>query len=350
MVDKQYCMSSFLQFRTIIDREKTFSERMVPRYAKISENREKIHNSEELYASLKRQVEAVTKKHKVALALSGGIDSAILAKFMPEGSTVYTFKCVVPGIAVTDETVIAKRYADECGLKQKIVEIYWEDFEKYAPLLMKHKGTPIHSIEVQIYKAALQAKEDGFECLLFGESSDVLYGGMSLLLSREWTIGEFTDRYSYVLPYHVLKNPQLVLEPYVEWQSDGMMDVHGFNSHVFYEEGLGSYINACETAGIKFCAPFSETIMDTKLDYERVRSGENKYFVREVFGKLYQNFEIPPKTPMPRPMNEWLAKWEGPKRDEFWRHCTDSMTGDQKWLVWVLEKFLDMLDEEENRE
>lgn len=51
-----------------------------------------------------------------ALVLSGGIDSAILAKFMPKGSIAYTFKCVVPGVQVTDETVIASKYAQECGL------------------------------------------------------------------------------------------------------------------------------------------------------------------------------------------------------------------------------------------
>ena len=69
-----------------------------------------------------------------------------------------------------------------------------------------------------------------------------------------------------------------------------------------------------------------------------------KYLVREIFRRLYPNFVIPPKTPMPRPMNEWLKDWEGPKREEFWPHCTEGMTGDQKWLVWCLEKFLDMCD------
>ena len=114
--------------------------------------------------------------------MSGGIDSAIIAKYMPKGSTAYTFKCVVPGTEVTDESAQAAKYAKECGLKHKVIEIYWEDFVRFAPELMKHKGAPIHSIEVQIYKAALKAKEEGFERLIFGESSDVSYGGLSCLL------------------------------------------------------------------------------------------------------------------------------------------------------------------------
>ena len=58
-----------------------------------------------------------------------------------------------------------------------------------------------HSIEVQIYKAALKAKEEGFERLIFGESSDVSYGGLSGLMSKDWRVGEFIDRYTYVKPY-----------------------------------------------------------------------------------------------------------------------------------------------------
>ena len=90
--------------------------------------------------------------------------------------------------------------------------------------------------------------------------------------------------------------------------------------------------------------PYAQCKMDVPIDYCRIRNGENKYLVREVFSRLYENFEIPKKTPMPRPMNEWFADWEGPKRPEFWPHCTDDMTGDQKWLVWALEKFLNTID------
>lgn len=73
-------------------------------------------------------------------------ESAVLAHWMPKGSQVYTLQCVVPGVQVIDETDDAKRHAKRNDLSQKIVQIYWEDFEAYAPLLMKHKGAPIHSI------------------------------------------------------------------------------------------------------------------------------------------------------------------------------------------------------------
>lgn len=345
MIDKIYCMSSFLMYRTLAGSGKQFSKKMIPNLWNGRDIWADIHNSMELQEALRQNISEITQNRKVALALSGGIDSAILAKYMPKGSIAYTFKCIIPGVEVTDETPAAAKYAQECGLEHRIVEIYWEDFEKYAPILMKHKGAPIHSIEVQIYKASLQAKKDGHDCIIFGESCDLNYGGLSGLLSRDWTVGEFVDRYAYVKPYHALKEFQLITEPCLAYEKNGFIDVHEFNRGFFMTEAMGSYTNACECAGIELSTPYSATRLAVPLDLTRIRSGENKYLVREAFCSLYPGYEIPPKTPMPRPMNEWFRNWEGPKRLEFWPNCTENMTGDQKWLIWALEKFLDICDE-----
>ena len=343
--DREYCMSSYLMYRTIVDREMQFAPDVLPHIAVVSrENCTPVADSTELERHLKAETERAVREGRAALALSGGIDSAILAKFMPRGSVAYTFKCVVPNVQVADETDAAARYARECGLEQRVVEIYWEDFERYAPVLMKHKGAPIHSIEVQIYKAALQAKADGFDTLVFGETADANYGGMSGLLSQERTFGEFVDRYCYLLPYKVLKEPRLILDPIERHTVDGMADTHEFLRDVYFQESINSYINACECAGVKFAAPYSTSFMSVPLDIERVRGGENKYLVREVFERLYADFEVPPKLPMPRATNEWFRDWKGPERAEFRENCTLNMTGDEKWLVYCLEKFLDLLD------
>lgn len=345
MIDKKYCMSSFLMFRNIINKEKHFADGIEQKVYSTPKNRIPVNNSAELEEALKKQMRMATADGKAALALSGGIDSAILAKFMPKGSTVYTFKCIVPGKDVTDESKAAAKYAEQCGLQQVVIPIYWDDFQKYMPVLMKHKGAPIHSIEVQIYKAALRAKEDGFEKLIFGESADCLYGGLSNVLSRDWTVGEFIDRYSFVLPYKVLKQFELITEPFCRFEKNGKVDVHEFYQNVFFFESTNSYYHALDCAGIMPVLPYANTKMNVPLDYARVRNGENKYLIREVFERLYPDFIIPPKTPMPRPVDEWLANWDGPQRDEFWTGCTENMTGDQKWYVYCLEKFLYMLDE-----
>jgi asparagine synthetase B (glutamine-hydrolysing) len=263
---------------------------------------------------------------------------------MPKGSIAYTFKCVVPGVEVIDETLQAAKYAAECGLEHKIIEIYWEDFEHYAPELMKYKGAPIHSIEVQIYKAALQAKKDDCDAIIFGESADINYGGLSGLLSRDWTFGEFVDRYSYVKPYAALKEFELVTAPIEKYVKNGYVDTHEFVREFLMSEAMGSYSNACKLANIELFAPYSETYLAEQLDLQRIRAGENKYIVREAFDSEYPGWNIPVKTPMPRAVNEWLERWEGPQREEFWPHCTSNMTGDQKWLIWALERFFNILD------
>lgn len=344
IVDKRYCMSSFLMYRTICDHNHTFAPGIVPRFFEENADRAPVDNSVQLEEALKREVARACEGGKTALALSGGIDSAILARFMPKGSVAYTFKCVVPGIEVTDETPGAARYAEACGLDHRVVEIYWEDFEELAPKLMKHKGAPIHSIEVQICKASMRALEEGFDTIIFGESSDLNYGGLDGLLSRDWTIPQFIERYSYVLPYKALKSCEIITEPLQTYSRDGYVDTHEFDRHPFYVEAMGSYQNGTETAGIKLSVPYSKTFMNVPLDYSRIRSGENKYLVREVFQRLYPDFPVAKKVPMPRPMNEWMKDWKGPVRDEFWPHCVEGMTGDQKWLVWALEKFLDIIE------
>ena len=345
--DLKYCSSSFLMYRTIVDHNKCFSKKYPPKFFDDSIKRNPISNSKELEAKLKSEVEKATANGKAALALSGGIDSAILAKFMPKGSTAYTFQCIVPDKKVTNEVPRAAKYAKECGLKHKIIKVYWEDFEKYAPILMKHKGAPIHSIEVQIHKAALQAKKDGFETIIFGESADLNYGGLSDLLSKDWLIGEFINRYSYVLPYEALKDSQLILEPIIKHTENGYVNVHEFNRNDFYVEAMGSYTNACEAANISLSTPYAHTFLKPPLDLERVRKGENKYLIREVFNKLYPSFVPPEKIPMPRPMNEWFKEWQGPNRPEFWPHCTDHMDGDQKYYIWALETFLELISKGE---
>lgn len=272
-VDKKYCMSSYLMYRTICDSNKTFAEGIMPNLYNHPTPKYNIHTSDDLYNALKEQVELVCASGKTALALSGGIDSAILAKFMPKGSVAYTFKCVVPGVQVTDETEAAAKYAKECGLEHRIVEIYWEDCEQYAPILMKHKGAPLHSIEVQIYKAGLQAKKDGFDNIIYGESADCHYGGQSNLFSKDWTFGEFVDRYSYTKPYYVLRDWQLIIEPYQNYTQYGFVDCFNFMRNVFFKESIGSYLNACETAEINLCAPYANTWLDEPIDYQLIRGG-----------------------------------------------------------------------------
>ena len=345
--DVRYCASSFLMYRIIVDRERWFADDMKPEWIDFPSPRRPIHTSDELLDALRSRVASATAGKKVGIALSGGIDSAILLQLMPDDAIAYTFKCVVPGVETTDESPRAAQYLEyvgKPGIEHKVVPIYWEDMLELSEPLMLRKGAPIHSIEVQICKAAMQAKADGCDIFVFGETADCIYGGHSNLLARDWPFGDFVDRWSFVQPYKVLRDFELDLGPYREYEVDGYIDVLPFLSFFESEASLNSYLNACGLAGMTLEAPYAHTVMADPLDLERVRSGQNKYLVREVFNKLYPGFTVPPKTPMPRPMDQWLGNWEGPVRPEFWPHCIDGMSGDQKWLIFALERFLDLVD------
>lgn len=348
-VDRDFAANMFMMYRTLYPYDTCFSEKLPARLYEENTDRIPVATSQQLEEILREQVQRACANGKACLALSGGIDSAVLAKFMPAGSVAYTFKCVVPGVQVTDETGRAEVYAKQCGLEHRIVEIYWEDFEELAPKLMIHKGAPLHSIEIQIAKAAMRAKTDGFDTMIFGESADVNFGGLDGLLSKDYLVSEFVERFSYLLPYKALKKPAFELEPILKYTKNGYVDVHEFERRQDYCESMGSYTNAMDYVGVKFSAPYSKTILKDSLDYGRVRNGDSKYLVREIFKRLYPDFQVPVKIPMPRPMNEWMANWSGPSRDEFIPECQKNLTGDEKWMVWSLEKFLDIVDQIENK-
>ena len=116
MKDINYCASSYLMYRYVFNPNKSFRENMKCNIVDISFDRHPVSNAADLIEILKKSVEQACKTGKTALALSGGMDSAILAKFMPKGSKAYTFRCVVPGVTVIDESERAAKWAKLCKL------------------------------------------------------------------------------------------------------------------------------------------------------------------------------------------------------------------------------------------
>ena len=333
-------MNSYLQYRIVVDQDCKFADEITPWYYKADgSNRIPINTADELDRHLRRSIDRICSKGKVGLMLSGGMDSAILAAYLPEGTPVYTLRCVADsGI---DETEAARAYAKRFGLEHHVVDITWEDYEKYALPLMKQKGYPIHSIEVQIYVAACQAKADGVERLIFGETADIIYGGHSKLYERDWDKDSFVQRFSFVDTTKVLRTPMCVEDPVLpNVGEDGLVDVHAFLNDFEYDVSLGFYNNACRMAGMEIVTPYAETYLGHKLDLERVRQGESKYIIRELFRKLYPDWPMPNKTPLPRPMAEWLKNWTGPLSEELLGDHIPEMTGDQKWYIYALNEFL----------
>jgi hypothetical protein len=169
---------------------------------------------------------------------------------------------------------------------------------------------------------------------------------MDKLLGQDWTPDAFIRRYSFVDPRRVLLEPidmRPLFAPYV--RPDGRMDVDPFLKRV---HGLGivqAFDNAIQAADCRTAEPFERLRLSVPLDLGRIRSGESKYLLRDVFRSLYPRIDPPPKVPFARPMDQWMRDWQGPRRPEFRRDLDlAAYTGEQRWLLYCLERFLDLLD------
>lgn len=345
MVDKEFCMSSFLAFRYIEDTEKQFAEGLhhqeihsIPLSRKIL-----VSNVEDTDIAIKNVFKLIANE-KLGILLSGGMDSACLAAYMPKGSDAYTFRFLGGNFQV-DELERAEYYANKWGLKLHYIDIDWNIVETSVDACMKTKGAPVHSIEPQIYYATQQAKKDGVTMMVIGDGADYVFGGMDGLLSKNWSYREYVNRVVYVRPEDVLVSPvsmDYLFERYRIGQNS--IDYISFYEGPITDESYASYANAFKSAGMVFVDPYDKLKLNRPLDLD-INRGESKKVIRELFKMKYPEYPIPQKLPMPRPVDIYFKDWEGPKRQEFRKDIDlTKYTGNQKWLIWCLERFLNNLD------
>lgn len=338
-------MSSYLAFRYIERDGIDFYPGLYHKNIKPipEEQRVAVRTAEEIDAEIGRQM-AKFHSMKCGVLLSGGMDSAIVASYLP-GAEAYTFR-FLGGEYQKEELGRAEYYADIYGLNLHYVDISWETVKRHLEPVIEHKGAPVHSIEPQILQAALQAKEDGVEIVFVGESSDLVFGGMDGLLSQDWTVEAFRDRYIFTKPEDVLvdfENMDYLFERYR--MDDGKIDFLSFMDDVFSIESSSSYLNAFEVAGMPYYDPYARLKMADRLDLNRVRNGEPKYLIRELMKMKYPDIPVPEKVPMPRPVDAYFRDWEGPVRPEFRNDLNmSSFSGNQKWQLYCLERFLNMYE------
>ena len=348
MVNKDFCLSSYIAFRYLWKDGVEFAEGF--RHANFlpvpDSDRIPVRSAEDIDREIRKQFDALYAKYdRIGILLSGGMDSANLSSYLRPGSHAYTF--TAPGSQVFDKDVErAAEYCRKWGLQHHLIEITFEDYVQYTPEVIRHKFAPVHSIEPQIYKAALRAKQDGVQLMIVGESADLIFGGMDKLISPQWTFDDFAARYTFLDPALVLNNPVDMSELYERYRTGkDSIDFMRFMDEVFAIESSGSYMNAFGAAWMPYYDPYALLVMADPLDMERVRGGEPKYLVRELYAMKYPEREIPFKIPMPRPVDTVFQDWAGPSRPEFRRDIPmERLTGNQKWQLWCAELFLNMLD------
>lgn len=342
MVDKDFCMSSFLAFRYIIDDDKDFFESQRHRVYELIDlkNRISVNDEYDIDKEISAQIKNLNNK-RVGLLLSGGMDSACLASYL-KGCDAYTFRFTDCEFA-KDEIERARVYAERNDIKLHYVDINWDRVDGCLDEIMIKKGAPVHSIEPQLYIAAKEAKKDGIEILVIGDAADYVFGGMDGLHKKDWTVEEFYKRYIYVNPADVLKNPIDLHYVFESYRKGDKIDFIEFMHKYTDIESYASYENAFFTADMQYLDPYEKLIMSKKLDLNRVRNGESKYLIRALFKMKYEDLPIPNKNPMPRPVDSYFAEWKGPCRKEFRSGFNKQLfTGNQLWLIYCLERYLDI--------
>ena len=347
MSNKDFCLSSYIAFRYIWKEGMDFypgfrhhNYEPIPKEEQIP-----VVTSADIDREIQRQMDALYERYDhIGILLSGGMDSANLAAYLRPGSHAYTFTSDT-GVFDADVERAAK-YCRKFGLQHHLIDIDFDDFKRYTPIVMAAKDAPVHSIEPQIYKAAIQARKDGVEMVLVGESADLIFGGMDKLITPEWTFDAFVRRYTFLDPELVLSNPVSQAELYEPYRvgTDGI-DVMRFMDEVFAIESSSSYLNAFGVARMPYYDPYARLVMAEPLDMQRVRNGEPKYLVRGLYAMKYPELEIPFKMPMPRPVDTIFKDWTGPTRKEFRKDIPmQELTGNQKWQLWCAEQFLNLFD------
>lgn len=126
---------------------------------------------------------------------------------------------------------------------------------------------------------------------------------------------------------------------------ENKIDFLSFMDEIATEESYNSYYNAFKTAQLPYVDPYANLKLYGMLDLERIRNGESKYLIRELFSMKYPELPVPEKNPMPRPVDLYFSNWKGPERPEFKKDLDMScFTGNQKWQLYCLERFLNLYD------
>lgn len=93
MTDKNFCASSYLAFRFIADENVNFYDGLSHSVFKKHGDTVPVRTADDMDRIIRQKIDEFFVDGKTAVFLSGGMDSAILASYLPRGTKAFTFKC-----------------------------------------------------------------------------------------------------------------------------------------------------------------------------------------------------------------------------------------------------------------
>ncbi|WP_024615435.1 asparagine synthase (glutamine-hydrolyzing) [Clostridium sp. Ade.TY] len=152
--------------------------------------KEEEHNEEELKKEIKSTIKESVKMHlesdvPVATFLSSGIDSSIITKIASDinpNIVSYTIGFDIEGY---DETELAKKFADDIGIKNVSIKLNYKDYIRELPKIVYHMDSPIGDPSIiPLYYICKEVSKD-YKVVLSGEGSDEFFGGYNIYTEDE---------------------------------------------------------------------------------------------------------------------------------------------------------------------
>lgn len=120
-------------------------------------------------------IEACADLPPAALALSGGVDSAVLAALLRDRVHAYTLAPALPGYRELDE---AQAIADALGIRLRRVVVAEADYVDSLPAAIAACETPLYNLHpVSRHLLARTVRADGHTTLISGDGADELLRG-----------------------------------------------------------------------------------------------------------------------------------------------------------------------------
>lgn len=110
-----------------------------------------------------------------ALALSGGVDSAVLAAILRDRVVAYTLAPELPGYSEASE---AQTIADQLGVTLRWVTVREDDYVTALPAAIRECECPLYNLHpVSRHLLARAVRADGFDVLISGDGADEVFRG-----------------------------------------------------------------------------------------------------------------------------------------------------------------------------
>lgn len=129
----------------------------------------------------------------VAIALSGGLDSSVVASIAARRRPdLHAFTIGYEGDVASDESASAHAFAEHLGITSTTIRLGLQDIVKTFAAVCAHRDEPVADIAGPGYEALARAsREHGFPVLMNGQGGDELFWGYSWVRQHAVARAEF---------------------------------------------------------------------------------------------------------------------------------------------------------------